>query len=107
MSPLPHLYTGLRSSRKNEKAAELSVFVSMAPELCFFMTWLRFHSGYALLTRFNNFGIPSILLVASERVIPTYFELILNTAWPAYWEGVCSRAGLLKLRVATPFGVEI
>jgi len=29
---------------------------------------------------FNNFGIPSVLLVASERVIPIYFELILNTA---------------------------
>jgi len=28
---------------------------------------------------FNNFGIPSVLLVASERVILTYFELILLT----------------------------
>jgi len=47
------------------------------PELCFFITWLRLLSGCALLIHFNNFGIPSVLLVASERVIPTYFEQIL------------------------------
>ena len=34
-------------------------------------------SGCALLINFNNFGIPGVLLVASERVIPTYFKLIL------------------------------
>jgi len=32
---------------------------------------------------FNNFGIPSVLLEASERVVPTYFEIILNTATTA------------------------
>jgi len=81
---------GLRSFCKNEMAPapELSVFVSMAPapELCFFVTWLRLHSGCALLIRFNNFGIPSVLLVASERVIPTYFELILLLL-----PGLCTR----------------
>jgi len=41
------------------------------------MTWLRLRSGCALLIDFNNFGIPNVLLVASEGVIPTYFELIL------------------------------
>ena len=77
---------GLRSSCKNEvaPAPELSVFVSMAPapapELCFFITWLRLRSSCALLIHFNNFAIPSVLLVASEGVIPIYFELILNTA---------------------------
>ena len=78
---------------QNKMAPELSVFVSMAtaPELCFFITWLRLQlrscvfftwlrSGCALLIHFNNFGIPSVLFVASVRVIPTYFELILNTA---------------------------
>jgi len=51
-----------------------------APELCFFITWLRLRSGCALLIHFNNFSIPtpSALLVASERVIPTYFELIFK-----------------------------
>ena len=62
-------------------APELSVFVSMAPapELCF----LSHGSGCVMLIHFNNFGMPrqpSVLLVASERVIPTYFELISNTA---------------------------
>ena len=79
---------GLRSSCKNEMAPdpELSVFVSMAPapapELCFFITWLRLRSGSgcALLIHFNNFGMPSVLLLASERIIPTHFGLILNTA---------------------------
>jgi len=77
-------------------APELSVFVSMAPapelhffanvapaptpELCCFITWLRLHFGCALLMHFNNFGIHSVFLVASERLIPIYFELILNTA---------------------------
>jgi len=43
------------------------------------MTWLSLRSGSdcALLIHFNNFGIPSVLLVTSECVIPTYFELIL------------------------------
>jgi len=71
------LCTGLRSSCKNEMAPapELSVFVNMAPapEQCFF----QHGSGWVLLIHINNFGIPSVLLVASERVIPTYFELIL------------------------------
>ena len=44
----------------------------------FFITWLRLRlrsgSGCALLIHFNNFGFPSVLLVASERVIPTYFK---------------------------------
>jgi len=38
--------------------------------------------------------MPSVLLVASEPIIPTHFELILNTATttrPAYSEGVWSR----------------
>jgi len=80
------LNPGLRSSCKNEMAPELSVFVSRAPapvpELCFYITWtrLRLRSACALLIHFNNFGIPSVLLVASERVIPTYFELIFNIA---------------------------
>jgi len=76
---------GLRSSCRNEVAPEPSVFVSVAPapELCFFITWLRLLSGCALLIHFNNFGIPSVSLVGSERVIPTYFELILNTATTA------------------------
>jgi len=51
-----------------------------APELYFFITRLLLCSGCALLIHFNNFGMPNILLVASERIIPTYFELILNTA---------------------------
>jgi len=36
----------LRSSCKNEmaQAPELSGFVSMAPELCYFITWLRLRS---------------------------------------------------------------
>jgi len=79
-------------------APELSVFVSMAPaselcffynvppapapELCFFITWfrlwLRSGSGCALLIHFNDFAIPSALHVASEGVIPIYFEPILN-----------------------------
>ena len=62
---------------------ELSVFVSMAPapELRFFLTWLQLcpASGIALLIQFNNFDIPTVLLVASERVIPIYFELIWNS----------------------------
>jgi len=37
---------------------------------------LQLRSGCALLIHFNNFGIPSVL-VASERIILTYFELIL------------------------------
>jgi len=28
----------------------------------------------------NNFGIASVLLEATDHVIPTYFELILNAA---------------------------
>jgi len=54
----------------------------MAPalELYVFITWLQLHSGCALLIHFNNFGMLSVLLVASERVIPIYFEPILNTA---------------------------
>jgi len=68
------LKAGLRSSWKNEVAPELSVFVSMtpAPELCFF----KHGSGFALLIQFNKFNFPSVR-VASERVIPTYFELTL------------------------------
>ena len=51
------------------------------PELCFFITWHRLRSGCALLIYFNTFGIMlSVLLVASERIIPAYFELTLNTA---------------------------
>jgi len=42
------------------------------------MTWLRLRSGSALLIHLNNFVIPTVLLVASERVIPTDFELILQ-----------------------------
>jgi len=64
------------------------------PELCFFITWLRCGSGCALLVQFNNFGMPSVLVEACERVIPTYFELILNTVIttrPAQLEGVWSR----------------
>ena len=41
----------------------------------FFMTWLRLCFVNTLYS--NNFGIPSVLLVASERVIATYFELRL------------------------------
>jgi len=74
MSDLLKFLSGLRSSCKNEMDPD------PAPELCFFITWLRLRSGCALLIHSNNFGIPSVLLVASERVIPTYFELILNTA---------------------------
>jgi len=50
-----------------------------AHELYFLITWLRLRSGSgcALLIHFNNFGILSVLLVASERVFPKYFELIL------------------------------
>jgi len=58
-------------------APELSFFVSMAPapEMCFLITWIR--SGCALLIHINNFGIPSVLLVANERAIPAYFEVML------------------------------
>jgi len=62
---------------------ELSVFVNMAPapDLCFFQHGCG--SGCVLLIHINNFGIPSVLLVASERVIPTYFELYCShyQAW--------------------------
>jgi len=43
--------------------------VAPAPELCFFITWLRLRSGCALLIDFKNFSIPSVVLVAGERVI--------------------------------------
>ena len=32
------------------------------------------------LIHLNNFGIASVLLEATDHVIPTYFELILNAA---------------------------
>jgi len=66
---LPHAFLAwLRNSCKNEMAP------APAPELCFLITWLRLRSGCALL---NNFAIPKVLLVANDRVIPKYFELIL------------------------------
>jgi len=57
------------------------IFYNMppSPELYLFITWLRFQlrSCSALLIHFNNSRMPSVLFVASDRIIPTYFELIL------------------------------
>ena len=60
-------------------------------------------TGEVTTIHFNNFGMPSVLLVASERTIPTYFELILNTATttkPTQLKGVWSRAGVTNMVVA-------
>jgi len=59
-----------------------------------------------LLIHFNNFGIPSVLLVASERVIPIYFELIFKHSEMKVSRNGPERRSGKRIIVGTVFRLE-
>jgi len=75
-----HILLCTRQTRYHACGALVKIKWLRLRSCVFFVTWLRLSSGCALLIHFSNFAIPSVLLVANERVIPTHFELISNTA---------------------------